>query len=176
MRNQLGIATLITRSVVVVVAAFATFAACGGDDGCPTGDNQYFGKCTDYVAAGTSCPRETEPPALPVSCYCDSGGYWECNSCPFGWVPRTGDALPQDGTTSAHDILAGPPSGSTSAQDIILAPPEAAPAEGCDPGQTCILNSWEHGCDCVCGQDRVFHCAPDTENSHCPGQTIDAGM
>jgi hypothetical protein len=50
-----------------------------------------------------------------------------------------------------------------------------APAT-CEPGTTCVLNSWEHGCDCICNGGGTWNCTPVTLGSHCPGSGIDAGV
>jgi hypothetical protein len=45
----------------------------------------------------------------------------------------------------------------------------AAPAlPACTPGTGCVINSWEHGCDCGCTSAGEWSCFPLTINSSCP--------
>src|SRR5262245_20098287 len=50
-----------------------------------------------------------------------------------------------------------------------------SPVDGCTPGTTCEINSWEHGCSCACTAKQVWDCSTDTINSHCPS-AVDAGV
>lgn len=44
------------------------------------------------------------------------------------------------------------------------------------PGATCQIETWEHGCDCSCGSDGWWGCTEETIGSRCPhGRPIDGG-
>lgn len=42
------------------------------------------------------------------------------------------------------------------------------PAPCDDPGASCHVENWEHGCDCSCGSDGYWACSPETVGSTCP--------
>jgi hypothetical protein len=44
------------------------------------------------------------------------------------------------------------------------------------PGATCEIETWEHGCDCSCGSDGWWGCFGETIGSHCPSGPPDAGI
>jgi hypothetical protein len=121
------------RIVLVLVLVLVLGACSDGAFGtCPTQSQEWPLDCTDIVEPGTSCDRPLDSDtALPESCYCESSGFWVCNSCPFYWTP-------------------------------------AAPPGACTPGTTCVINSWEHGCDCGCADDGTWRCVAQTINSRCP--------
>lgn len=45
-----------------------------------------------------------------------------------------------------------------------------------EPGRTCQIETWEHGCDCTCGSDGWWSCFPETIGSRCPSGPPDAGV
>lgn len=52
-----------------------------------------------------------------------------------------------------------------------------APAACAQPGATCQIETWEHGCDCTCGSDGYWSCFAETIGSQCPhGAYHDAGI
>jgi len=45
------------------------------------------------------------------------------------------------------------------------------------PGAYCQIETWEHGCDCSCGDDGYWSCYGETIGSQCPrGKTYDGGI
>ena len=51
-----------------------------------------------------------------------------------------------------------------------------APLACSEPGRSCQLETWEHGCDCTCGADGWWHCLEETIGSRCPMGGPDAGI
>jgi len=43
------------------------------------------------------------------------------------------------------------------------------------PGASCQIETWEHGCDCTCGSDGWWGCFEETIGSRCPKGPPDAG-
>jgi hypothetical protein len=43
-----------------------------------------------------------------------------------------------------------------------------APAACSQPGESCQIETWEHGCDCTCGSDGYWACFAETIGSQCP--------
>ena len=46
----------------------------------------------------------------------------------------------------------------------------------CTPGESCVEQDWEHGCDCTCTADGKWACIPETIGSTCPTGGIDASL
>ena len=44
----------------------------------------------------------------------------------------------------------------------------AGPVACSQPGASCQIETWEHGCDCGCGSDGWWSCFAETIGSHCP--------
>lgn len=52
-----------------------------------------------------------------------------------------------------------------------------APVACSQPGASCQIETWEHGCDCTCGSDGYWGCFAETIGSQCPhGAYHDAGI
>jgi hypothetical protein len=52
-----------------------------------------------------------------------------------------------------------------------------APVACSQPGASCQIETWEHGCDCSCGDDGYWSCYAETIGSQCPHAPYhDAGI
>src|SRR5215468_10440958 len=118
------------------------------------------------LASCTSSSHVTDAPP-PRGCPADGDRTFDCREvvdvdtvCPF---PAVGNALA--GSCVCSDF------GSWVCNSC---PFYWTPVDGCTPGTTCEINSWEHGCSCSCTAKQVWDCSPDTINSHCPS-AVDAG-
>jgi len=115
------------------------FAACGG------GGDDKFGSCPTTEADWSwNCRDNVEP----------------FTSCTRPQSNDAGTALPESCVCNE--------SGFWECNSCPFYWNPVAPPATCAPGATCVLNNWEHGCLCACGNDGRWSCAPQTIGSHCP--------
>ncbi|HEY4243437.1 MAG TPA: hypothetical protein VGM88_26675 [Kofleriaceae bacterium] len=143
----------------------------GGDDqscpsyGCSTCPFEISYGVVTCDHAGDTCVAESEE--FGCSCTCDVSGYWDCTkqdaNAPCPGLPGTPAACGAGGDSST--CYCDQTTWICSTCDF---------GEGTDPvactapGSSCVVENWEHGCDCTCDPSGYWSCAPETLNSQCP--------
>ena len=79
------------------------------------------------------------------------------------WLAGCGDGTPSVDARPRIDAHSGP----DAFVNINTCGPEQPRGIACTPGNSCSVETWEHGCTCSCDDDGYWNCQAETVGSEC---------